>query len=73
MLKHKNIVDLCLNFWKSEFDFEESLEKLITCCNKFDNRIDPSYLDYPVIAESLLNLSCKFNFEWNQKMFHDDN
>lgn len=55
------------------FDFEESLEKLITYCQEFDNRIDKSNLNYHVIAESLINLSGKFNFEWNQKMFYDDN
>lgn len=55
------------------FDFEETLEKLISYCNEFDNRINKSNLNYHVIAESLKNLSLQFNFEWNQKMFYDDN
>ena len=55
------------------FKFEESLEKLITYCNEFDNRIDQSNLNYHVIAESLINLSRKFNFEWNRKIILDDN
>lgn len=54
------------------FDFEESLEKLISYCNEFDKRINHSNLNFDIIAESLINLSRKFNFEWNQKMFYDD-
>lgn len=56
-----------------QFDFDESLEKLITYCNEFDSRIDQSNLNYHVIHESLINLSHKFNFEWNRMMFYDDN
>ena len=55
------------------FKYEESLEKLITYCNEFDNRIDQSNLNYNVITESLINLSSKFNFEWNRKVLIDDN
>ncbi len=55
------------------FKFEESLEKLIAYCNEFDNRIDQSNLNYNVITESLINLSSKFNFEWNRKVLIDDN
>ena len=61
------------SFQTENGEFEESLEKLIAYCNEFDNRIDPSNLNYNVITESLINLSSKFNFEWNRKVLIDDN